>query len=402
MAREAQKAATRDALVGAAITLLSEKWLTEVSVADICRRAGKSNGVFYRYFSSREEIFLEILEIYFRELSEALARCEATTGRDGVLELVRTIFALTDGHRDLTLIYREGQYRYHDYERRINNLYERALTAILGRAPSAGEIIFMMAGVRFLSFRRTYHGLEVSAETVADLLVDGVFAESSVDWSAVLDLEARPLPMRLEPSTPERLITTGKEILGRAGFHGMNIYRLTESTGFGVGTFYNYFPGKEAFLVTVIETISHQLRQFISTNLRPGLNRLEQELQGMNLFTFYITHVDESCYNIVREAEFVTPDAVRTYYDDFAKGYAKSSRGFRTTDAWLTGNLLMGLSHYFGLAVLRDHVGQQATARKLLNELGALLQTGLGAMPAQTTANAAATTPAITPAAPDR
>jgi Transcriptional regulator len=44
-------------LVQAAIEQFSAKWYGTVSVAEICRAAGLSNGLFYRYFQSKEEIF---------------------------------------------------------------------------------------------------------------------------------------------------------------------------------------------------------------------------------------------------------------------------------------------------------------------------------------------------------
>lgn len=377
MAREEQRRATRERLIQSAVQLLSRKWLSEVSVADICRTAGMSNGVYYRYFSSKEEIFLDILERYFNVLSEALLPLQESRGQAGIEKFCQVVFDLTDQHQDLTLIFREGQYRFYDYERRINQLYEKVITAILQRTPSTGELIFIMAGTRFTAFRRTYHGLSAEPEKVAALLWEGIFPCAEPDWSKVLDIEVKPLPLKLERPTPDKLVQAGKELLGKTGYHDMNIYRLTNAAGFGVGTFYNYFQSKEQFMEVVISTISHQIRQFISSNLSTGLSRLEIELQGMVLFAFYISNVDPSCYNIVREAEFVTPDAVRAYYDDFSKGYSSQQASFRNDDPWLAGNVLIGLSHYFGLAVLHDPSGYQEASRKILKETSRLLCEGL-------------------------
>jgi len=47
------KQATEDRLVAAAVGLFSRKWYGTVSVAEICRAAGLSNGVFYRYFDGK-------------------------------------------------------------------------------------------------------------------------------------------------------------------------------------------------------------------------------------------------------------------------------------------------------------------------------------------------------------
>ncbi len=377
MAREQQRVATRERLLSAAVTLFSRTWISQVSVADICRTAGMSNGAYYRYFSSREEIFLEILNRYYDMLCSALETVQGSSVSERIQSLCEVIFRLSEEEREITQIFRQGQYRYYDYELKINQLYEQHLTETLGRAPSAGELIYIMAGIRFSAFRRTYHEVSIDASTVTGLILNGVFDVDAPDWNRVFGIDVRPLPLKLQETTPEKLVSSGKEILGKSGFHGMNIYRLTSAIGLGVGTFYNYFEGKEQFTVKIIEAISHQIRQFISSNLDSGLSRLEKELQGMVLFAFYISNVDPSCYNIVREAEFVTPAAVRRYYDDFAKGYAKTSEGLRGSEPWLAGNLLMGLSHYFGLAVLHDPTGYQEASRRTLKDISHLLTDGL-------------------------
>ena len=51
----------RERLVAAAVELFSKKWYGTVSVAEICRAAGLSNGVFYRYFDGKEGLFKVIL-----------------------------------------------------------------------------------------------------------------------------------------------------------------------------------------------------------------------------------------------------------------------------------------------------------------------------------------------------
>ncbi|TVQ24041.1 MAG: TetR/AcrR family transcriptional regulator [Spirochaetaceae bacterium] len=377
MGREQQRQVTRERLLSAAIELFSRNWISQVSVADICRTAGMSNGVYYRYFSSREEIFLEILNRYHYMLVEALDSVTGATTEQRLADLCRVVFRLSEEQREITQIFRQGQYRYYDYEVKINQLYEQHLTRTLGRAPTAGELIYVMAGIRFSAFRRTYHDVAIEPEQVLDVILRGVFQPDELDWDRVFGIDVRPLPLKLQESTPEKLVNSGKDILGKTGFHGMNIYRLTSAIGLGVGTFYNYFEGKEQFTVRIIETISHQIRQFISSNLRSDLSRLEKELQGMVLFAFYISNVDPSCYNIVREAEFVTPAAVRRYYDDFAKGYAKAANGLRIESPWFAGTVLMGLSHYFGLAVLHDPTGYQEASRKTLKDISNLLTGGL-------------------------
>jgi AcrR family transcriptional regulator len=372
-----KKTTTREKLVTTAIQLLSQKWLSEVSVADICRQAGLSNGVFYRYFETKEQLFIEILEMYFSVLSEAFEDVSQLKGLEGLEALCTRVFQLTDNHRDLTSIFREGQYRYYEFERRINKLYEVTLNRILGSGLSWAQIIYAMAGVRFLAFRRTYHGLQVDPTMVTQFLARGVFDPSEPDWKKIFHIEMKPLPIKLEQTMAEQLIHAGKDLFGMRGYHDVNIHQVTERAKVSVGTFYNYFPGKEEFYSQVIAQVSHELRQAISQNLTHGMSRLELELQGMVLFAFYITNIDPSCYNLVREGEFVTPKAVQEYYDAFDRGYLKHMEGLKSGESRVAGNFLMGLSHYFGLSLLHDPGGYHSLAKPLIRELGTLLITGL-------------------------
>lgn len=59
--KPAQKAERREAILEAAKRLFAEKSYEEVSLNSIARESGMSKPNVYRYFSSREEIFLQIL-----------------------------------------------------------------------------------------------------------------------------------------------------------------------------------------------------------------------------------------------------------------------------------------------------------------------------------------------------
>jgi AcrR family transcriptional regulator len=56
-----QKAARRGAILGAAASLLAEQGLDAVSLHDVAQGAGITKSNVYRYFESREAIFLELL-----------------------------------------------------------------------------------------------------------------------------------------------------------------------------------------------------------------------------------------------------------------------------------------------------------------------------------------------------
>ncbi|MCR4428628.1 MAG: TetR/AcrR family transcriptional regulator [Caldiserica bacterium] len=68
---------TRALLLNVSQNLFSRKGYEEVSVEEICRQAGVSKGGFYHHFSSKEELFLELLDRWLSKLDEELLNIES-------------------------------------------------------------------------------------------------------------------------------------------------------------------------------------------------------------------------------------------------------------------------------------------------------------------------------------
>lgn len=60
--REVKKRKTRDALVAAARTLVSDEGLDAVTIDAICQQAGVSRRTFFNYFETKEDAFLDFPE----------------------------------------------------------------------------------------------------------------------------------------------------------------------------------------------------------------------------------------------------------------------------------------------------------------------------------------------------
>ena len=142
------RAETAERLVAAAVRLFSQKWYGTVSVAEICREAGLSNGIFYRYFDGKEALFKVILGRVLDQVREALERVEGATPEERVLDMAEAMFRFSEEHADLVSVFREGQYRYFDYEQRLVVLYQRSLSAALGREIGLAEYLFAFGGLR--------------------------------------------------------------------------------------------------------------------------------------------------------------------------------------------------------------------------------------------------------------
>ncbi len=373
---------TAERLVAAAVELFAQKWYATVSVAEICREAGLSNGVFYRYFEGKEALFKLILGRVLEQIREAMEQAGGQTPRERIQNYSAAMLRYTEAHADLISVFREGQYRYFDFERRLVAIYTRSLSTALGREVDLAEYLFAFGGLRFCSIRGASGASSIDLDTVTGIVTDGLFRGLSFDAAKVFGGSAKPLPVALEEGVRERLLRSGRRLFGEKGYFETNIHEVTSGAQLSVGAFYTHFGSKEAFYAELIGLVGHDVRAFIATNMAgtTGLNALEFELRGLWLWLVYLS-MDRNCYNIVREAEFVLPATVREYYGAFAAGYKKRLAPLRITrtapqlDEATAIEFLMGLAHYFGMEAAFDT--SPINARALVETLGGYLAHGL-------------------------
>lgn len=374
---------TASRLEASAVRLFSERWYSSVSVAEICRGAGLSNGIFYRYYDNKEAIVRRILEDTIHLIEEALTDLKGETLQERVASMTRILVRFAREHRDLVTVFREGQYRFFEYERRLTELYRRTLGRVLGRNASIADYLFAIGGIRFAAVRSALHGSAISESALVDIIQNGIFKDFSWSGDKVFNISVTPRPIALNEGSRERLLRAGKRLFGEKGFHEVNIHEITDAAGLSVGAFYRHFTGKETFFEELIESAGREVRHFITANLSSGLNRVEREMQGIFLFGVFLS-LDRWCYNIVREGEFVAPAKVREYYAAFEKGYRKA--GDEAMDAGRIGadplyretaiEFMLGISHYYGIEVTFDDSPHNAKA--IVETIGNYLSTGVG------------------------
>jgi len=87
-----QKEQRRAAILEAAAALFQERPIAEISIGEVAQRAGLAKGSVYRYFATKEEVFLGLLHAeldgWFDALVAALARSPAGASPASVSALV--------------------------------------------------------------------------------------------------------------------------------------------------------------------------------------------------------------------------------------------------------------------------------------------------------------------------
>jgi AcrR family transcriptional regulator len=145
LARQVQKEQTRALLVDAALRVFAERGYEEATVEEIAAAAGYSKGAYYFHFTSKEDIFLELLERWIGEQTERLRAFEG--GSPAAAALVEMLEAfLAHGERNgvwppLLVEFWAQSRRYEAIHRGLSEAYStwrRLLAEAFRRAADSG------------------------------------------------------------------------------------------------------------------------------------------------------------------------------------------------------------------------------------------------------------------------
>ncbi|WP_448809498.1 TetR/AcrR family transcriptional regulator [Agromyces bauzanensis] len=125
--------------------------------------------------------------------------------------------------------------------------------------------------------------------------------------------------------TRARLLAAAERVFADHGYHEASVSRITDRAGVGQGTFYLYFGSKLDIFNELVEDLNHRVRQAMSEGARGATSRLEAERAGFAAF-FRFTAEHPALYRVVREAELVSPEALRLHYTRIVEGYIEGLR----------------------------------------------------------------------------
>ena len=194
----------------------------------------------------------------------------------------------------------------------------------------------------------------------------------------------------LAPSTPrgeatrQRVLEAAEQVFGAKGYHGASVTEITRAAGVAQGTFYLYFSSKLEIFDELVDDLNRRVRHAMSEGSASGRDRIESERLGFEAF-FRFTAEHPALYRIIRQAEFVSPAALRRHYTRIVEGYTDglekaSAAGQIAADidpvvaAWA----LMGIGELVGMRwVLWDDAA--AIPPPVFDEVMRFVQRALGA-----------------------
>lgn len=157
--------------------------------------------------------------------------------------------------------------------------------------------------------------------------------------------------------TRSRILEAAEHVFYRDGFHRASIVDITRGAGVGQGTFYLYFPSKEALFVELVRQMGHDMRRRLKDVTSTAATRAEAERAGIRTYLEFVAE-HPATYRIVRECEFVDHAEFKSWYEQLAEGYvpgirdAMESGEFRQLDAETVAYCLMGMGDFLGMRLV--------------------------------------------------
>lgn len=154
--------------------------------------------------------------------------------------------------------------------------------------------------------------------------------------------------------TRTKLLEAAESVFADLGYSEASIVRITEAAGVAQGTFYLYFSSKLEIFEELVEDLNRRVRHAMTEASAGATNRIESERAGFRGF-FEFTAEHPALYRIVREAEFVSPDALRMHYSRIVEGYisglsiAKDAGEIGDIDPEIVAWILMGIGEMVGM-----------------------------------------------------
>jgi AcrR family transcriptional regulator len=154
--------------------------------------------------------------------------------------------------------------------------------------------------------------------------------------------------------TRTRLLEAAEQVFTELGYHEASIVKIAEAAGVAPGTFYLYFAGKLDIFDELVEDLNGRVRQAMADAASRGRTRTEAERLGFQAF-FRFTAEHPGLYRVIRQAEFVSPRALRQHYQRIVAGYVRGLREAMERGEIATGDpevlawALMGVGEMIGL-----------------------------------------------------
>ncbi len=134
-----------------------------------------------------------------------------------------------------------------------------------------------------------------------------------------------PRQERKNEATRFNLLESAAHIIGKHGYAGCTIARVTERASVAHGTFYLHFASQQAMFDEVLPTLGAQMLEEIGQAIRASKDEVDLERKGFKANLDYLVK-HPYMYRVLSEAELYAPKAFKQHLDAMTQSYTRSLR----------------------------------------------------------------------------
>ncbi|MFA7584771.1 MAG: TetR/AcrR family transcriptional regulator [Novosphingobium sp.] len=124
-------------------------------------------------------------------------------------------------------------------------------------------------------------------------------------------------------ATRMKLIEAAGRVIGKHGYAGCTIARVTTRARIAHGTFYLHFRSQQDLFDAVLPVLGAQMLAFVADCVRDSADVVDLERRGFAAtFSYLFDHPHMA--RVTEEAAYFAPEAYRRHLDEMATGYARS------------------------------------------------------------------------------
>lgn len=123
--------------------------------------------------------------------------------------------------------------------------------------------------------------------------------------------------------TRNKLIQAGARTVGRHGYEGASIARITARAKVALGTFYRHFKSRQEFFDQLLPAMGHTLMSFVQERVDRDVIGAAREEQRLRAY-FEFLDVHPWYHRLLNESEVMAPKAHAVYFELMTSGLVRS------------------------------------------------------------------------------
>lgn len=189
----------------------------------------------------------------------------------------------------------------------------------------------------------------------------------------------------LMPQAKNKIFKAAAKVVGEHGYANATVKRITNEAGIAEGTFYLYFPSRQALFDELLPHVGKQMLSFVRTRIAGAQDVYDMEERGFRAF-FQFLREDPGFFRILNEAEAAAPKAHETHFRMLGDNYVRALkrgvergqiREFDEEDLEVVAYVLMAARNYLHLRFVRTSNSNEVLPEKVVQAYMKMLRAGL-------------------------